>query len=78
MKSSRKNIPRFSASSSEQKYEDGAELYQKAGNAFKIGGFHNDAGDAYKNAAKLYTDNLKNTMEASKCLKEAGEKMSSP
>ena len=61
------------ASSSEQKFEDAAEQYQRAGNAFKIGGFHNDAGDAYRNAAKIYTEHLKNLMEASKCLKDAGE-----
>lgn len=60
------------ASSSEQKFEDAAEQYQRAGNAFKIGGFHNDAGDAYRKAAKIYTEHLRNLMEASKCLKDAG------
>ena len=60
------------AGSSEQKYEDAAELYQKAANAFKVGGYTNEAGDAYSKASKLYQDKLKNGMEASKCLTESG------
>lgn len=60
------------ASSSEQKYEDSAELYQKAANAFKVGGFFKDAGDAYNKASNLYKNKLKNGMEASKCLTETG------
>lgn len=60
------------SSSSEQKYEDGAELYQKAANSFKVGGFFQEAGDAYYKAANLYQDKLKNGMEASKCLTESG------
>lgn len=60
------------SSSSEQKYEDAAELYQKAANAFKVGGFFEDAGNAYSKAADLYRNNLKNGMEASKCLTETG------
>ncbi len=61
------------SSSSEQKYEDAAELFQKAANAFKVGGFFQDAGDAYAKAADLYQEKLKNGMEASKCLTETGE-----
>jgi len=60
------------SSSSEQKYEDAAELYQKAANAFKVGGFFNEAAGAYNNAAELYQIKLKNGMEASKCLTETG------
>ena len=63
------------ASSSEQKYEDAAELYQKAANAFKVGGFFNEAGDAYSKASNLYQNKLNNGMEASKCLTETGESL---
>jgi len=61
------------AASAEQKYEDAAELYQKAANAFKVGGFFTEAGDAYNKAAGISKDKLKNGMEASKALTEAGE-----
>jgi hypothetical protein len=61
------------ASSSEQKYEDAAELYGKAANAFKVGGFFTEAGDAYSKAANIFKDKLKNGMEASKALTESGE-----
>lgn len=60
------------SSSSEQKYEDAAELYQKSGNAFKVGGFFKEAGDSYNMAADLYKNKLKNGMEASKNLTETG------
>jgi alpha-soluble NSF attachment protein len=61
------------SSSAEQKFEDAAELYQKAANAFKVGGFFEDAGLAYSKAAGLYQDKLKSGMEASKCLTETGK-----
>eukprot|EP01083_Nonionella_stella_P269143 910353_1 len=60
------------STSSEQKYEDAAELYQKSGNAFKVGGFFKEAGDSYNMAADLYKNKLKNGMEASKNLTETG------
>lgn len=60
------------ASSSEQKHEDAAELYGKAANAFKVGGFFLEAGDAYAKAAKIFREKLKNGMEASKALTESG------
>lgn len=60
------------ASGTEQKNEEAAELYQKAGNAFKVGGFFQEAGNAYSKAASIYQDKLKNGMEASKCLTETG------
>ena len=60
------------ASSTEQKYENAAELLEKAGNAFKVGGFGDEAGNAYTRAAELHRDKLKNMGEASKCLTNAG------
>lgn len=68
------------ASSTEQKYEDAAELFEKAANAYKVGSLFSEAGDAYKRAAKLYQNELKNLGEASKCLTNAGScfKKSSP
>ena len=61
------------ASGTEQKNEEAAELYQKAANAFKVGGFLQEAGDAYNKAAGIYQNTLKNGMEASKCLTETGK-----
>jgi len=61
------------ASAAEQKHEDAAELYCKAANAFKVGGFFLEAGDAYGKAASIYREKLKNGMEASKALTESGE-----
>lgn len=60
------------ASAAEQKHEDAAELYKKAANAFKVGGFFTDAGDAYGRAAVIFQDKLANGMEASKSLTESG------
>ena len=61
------------ASSTEQKYEEAAELYEKAANAFKVGGCHAKVGDAYSKAAAIHRDQLKNLGEASKCLSNAGK-----
>lgn len=60
------------ASSTERKYEDAAESYAKAANAYKVGGHNDEAGDAYKKAAELYKDKLNSLGEASKCLSDAG------
>mmetsp|Transcript_22762 Transcript_22762/g.40779 ORF Transcript_22762/g.40779 Transcript_22762/m.40779 type:complete len:317 (-) Transcript_22762:189-1139(-) len=60
------------ASSSERKYEDAAECFTKAANAYKVGGCHDEAGGAYQRAAELYKDKLKTLGEASKCLSDAG------
>eukprot|EP00584_Thalassiosira_punctigera_P007955 CAMPEP_0172539232 /NCGR_PEP_ID=MMETSP1067-20121228/10476_1 /TAXON_ID=265564 ORGANISM="Thalassiosira punctigera, Strain Tpunct2005C2" /NCGR_SAMPLE_ID=MMETSP1067 /ASSEMBLY_ACC=CAM_ASM_000444 /LENGTH=319 /DNA_ID=CAMNT_0013324879 /DNA_START=43 /DNA_END=1002 /DNA_ORIENTATION=- len=60
------------ASSSERKYEDAAELFVKAANAYKVGGLGDEAGGAYRRAADLYSDKLKSPGEASKCLSDAG------
>jgi alpha-soluble NSF attachment protein len=59
-------------SGSDQKNEDAAELYQKAANAFKVGGAFNEAGDAYIKAANIYLEKLKNVMEGSTCMTQAG------
>lgn len=68
------------ASSTEQKYEDAADLFDKAANAYKVGGLYAEAGDAYRQAANLYTDKLKQTTDAAKALSNAGScfKKSSP
>uniref|UniRef100_A0A7S2IBT3 Alpha-soluble NSF attachment protein n=1 Tax=Helicotheca tamesis TaxID=374047 RepID=A0A7S2IBT3_9STRA len=60
------------ASSTEQKYEDAAELYDKAATAYKVGGYHSEAAAAYAEAATLQKDKLKNLSDASKCLSNAG------
>ena len=61
------------ASSKERKFEDAAELYDQAANAYKVGGFNQEAGDAYLKAATLYRDELSSFTEASKSLSNAGE-----
>jgi alpha-soluble NSF attachment protein len=62
------------ASGTEQKNEDAAELYQKAANAFKVGSYFTEAGDAYAKAAAIYKGALKNGIEASKCMAESGRR----
>ena len=60
------------ASSTERKYEDAAESFTRAANAYKVGGWNDEAGNAYKRAAELYKDKLNSVGEASKCLSDAG------
>eukprot|EP00538_Stauroneis_constricta_P001001 CAMPEP_0119570366 /NCGR_PEP_ID=MMETSP1352-20130426/43577_1 /TAXON_ID=265584 /ORGANISM="Stauroneis constricta, Strain CCMP1120" /LENGTH=313 /DNA_ID=CAMNT_0007620033 /DNA_START=126 /DNA_END=1067 /DNA_ORIENTATION=+ len=68
------------SSSKERNQEDAAETYEKAANAYKVGGFNQEAGDAYTKAAEIYRDKLSNFNDASKCLNNAGSmyKKSSP
>ena len=61
------------ASSTEQKYEDAAELFEKGANAYKVGSLFNEAAKAYKDAADIHQNQLKNMGEASKLLTNAGE-----
>lgn len=67
------------SSSKERNQEDAAEIYEKAANAYKVGTFNQEAGDAYRKAAEIH-DKLSNFNEASKCLNNAGGcyKKSSP
>ena len=60
-------------SSKDKKFEDACELYQNAGNAYKVGGFYFEAGQAYHKAATILKDDLKNSFEASKAFQNAGE-----
>ena len=61
------------ASSTEQKYEDAAELYSKCANAYKVGGLFVEAAEAYVLASDLHLDKLKQTSEASRAMVDAGE-----
>jgi alpha-soluble NSF attachment protein len=63
------------SSSKERNQEDAAEIYEKAANAYKVGGFNQEAGDSYSKAAEIYRDKLSNFNEASKCLNNAGKWM---
>jgi len=56
----------------DQKHEDAAELYQKAANAYKVGGVFNEAGDAYGKAAEIFMHKLKSMVEAINCMTQAG------
>jgi len=60
------------ASSTETKYEESAELFDKAANAYKVGGFYSDAGRAYQKAATIYDEKLKAVGDACKALSNAG------
>lgn len=60
-------------SSKEKKYEEAAELYEQAANAYKVGGFNQEAGESYTKAAELHRDQLTNLGEASKALSNAGK-----
>mmetsp|Transcript_12785 Transcript_12785/g.31214 ORF Transcript_12785/g.31214 Transcript_12785/m.31214 type:complete len:317 (+) Transcript_12785:69-1019(+) len=60
------------SSSTERKYEDAAESFTKAANAYKVGGCNDEAGAAYQRASELYKEKLKSLGEASKCLSDAG------
>lgn len=57
--------------SKEKNLEEAAENYQLAANAYKVGGFAQEAGNMYVESAKLH-DSLKNTSEAAKAYSQAG------
>ena len=60
------------SSSKERNAEDAAESFEKAANAYKIGGLNQEAGDSYVKAAELYRDKLSDFNNASKSLNNAG------
>jgi alpha-soluble NSF attachment protein len=68
------------SSSKERNAEDAAESYEKAANAYKVGGLNQEAGNTYVKAAELYRDRLSDFNNASKALNNAGTcyKKSSP
>ncbi|KAI7903974.1 soluble NSF attachment protein [Cokeromyces recurvatus] len=66
---------------SSNKHEDAAEMYEKAGNTFKLAQKWNEAGKAYIKAAELYKtaptlqyESSKSFESASKCLKRIDAK----
>jgi hypothetical protein len=60
------------SSSKEKKYEEACELLEQAANAYKVGGFNQEAGESYRRAAEIHRDNLTNLNEASKNMAAAG------
>lgn len=62
-------VPLFG--SKDAKYEDAAELFQKAGNTFKVAKSWQEAGDAYKRVAECHTE-LGSQHEAASAYREAG------
>ena len=60
------------SSSKERNVEDAAESYEKAANAYKVGGLNGEAGDTYMKSAMLYRDKLSDFLNASKTLNNAG------
>eukprot|EP00548_Thalassiothrix_antarctica_P006200 CAMPEP_0194136728 /NCGR_PEP_ID=MMETSP0152-20130528/6734_1 /TAXON_ID=1049557 /ORGANISM="Thalassiothrix antarctica, Strain L6-D1" /LENGTH=151 /DNA_ID=CAMNT_0038833505 /DNA_START=95 /DNA_END=550 /DNA_ORIENTATION=+ len=55
----------------EKKCEDASALFDKAGDAYKVGGFYYDAAAAYMRSATILRDDLKNNFDASKAFKNA-------
>ncbi|GAX15668.1 alpha-soluble NSF attachment protein [Fistulifera solaris] len=60
------------SSSKERNQEDAAETYLQAANAYKVGGWQQEAGDIYCKAGEIYRDLLKNPNEAAKAYSNAG------
>lgn len=61
------------SSSKERKMEEAAELMEQAANAYKVGGFNQEAGESYRRAAEIHRDELTNLNEASKDMAQAGK-----
>ncbi len=62
------------SSSKQQNTEEAAETYERAANAYKVGGLNQEAGDMYTKAAELYSDKLSDFTHASKAYNNAGTK----
>ena len=60
-------------SSTKNKHIAAATLLTKAAEAYKASGSNDDAGRAYQRAADIQKDKLKNPVDASKCLTDAGD-----
>ena len=60
------------SSSKERNAEEAAEIFEKAANAYKVGGLNQDAGNTYTKAAELYRDRLSDYNNASKAFNNAG------
>ena len=60
------------AAATERKNEEAAGLFEQAANAFKVAGAEKEAGDAFAQAAEVYTDKLSNVLDGSKCWASAG------
>mmetsp|Transcript_10536 Transcript_10536/g.24969 ORF Transcript_10536/g.24969 Transcript_10536/m.24969 type:complete len:314 (-) Transcript_10536:485-1426(-) len=60
------------SSSKERNAEEAAESFEKAANAYKVGGLNQEAGDTYTKAAELYRDVLSDFTHASKAFNNAG------
>lgn len=60
------------SSSKERNAEEAAESFEKAANAYKVGGLNQEAGDTYAKAAEIYRDRLSDFNNASKTFNNAG------
>lgn len=64
----------FESNESTQKKDgNAAKLLKKAANAYTLAGCDDEAGKAYQRAAEIYKNKLKDKVEASRCLTDAGE-----
>lgn len=60
------------SSSKERNAEEAAETFEKAANAYKVGGLNQEAGDTYLKAGELYRDGMSDFSNASKAFNNAG------
>ena len=60
------------ASSKERNAEEAAETFEKAANAYKVGGLNQEAGTTYVKAGELYRDKLSDFSNAAKAFNSAG------
>jgi alpha-soluble NSF attachment protein len=60
------------SSAKQQNAEEAAETFEKAANAYKVGGLNQEAGDTYTKAGELYRDRLSDFNHASKAFNNAG------
>lgn len=60
-------------SNKERQAEDACELLSQAANAYKVGGFHDEAAKTYQRMGELYQETLKQPHEAAKAFTQAGK-----
>lgn len=68
----KKSSSSWFASGKERKLEEAADALGQSANAYKVGGFNQEAGNAYMKSAELFRDSLSQSNEASKAFQNAG------
>lgn len=68
----KKSASSWFSSGKERKLEEAADVFGQAANAYKVGGFNQEAGDMYMKSGEIHRDSLSNMNEASKAFQNAG------